>query len=143
MTGTLRNHYLARMRRFKQIGVYLAPGLLVGILASCATFDESPRGAQRFVAEAPVVELEEPADLREILYVSGLGRSLATVGADGTPGSVLLESDGFPGFPRGVITAHSWSPDGEAVVAAATHAASGSSGWRMMRPVCCVFASPR
>lgn len=108
--------YLPTMRRFTKLAAVLS--LTIGFLASCTTLSQGAVEELPEARTAPTLTLDEPARLEEILYVSGLGRRLATVGADGSEGTELLESESFPGFRRGVITAHSWSPSGDAVVAA-------------------------
>ncbi len=131
----------------RRLIVYIT-SLLVLLISSCAT-GPAGRAEGPVLPEAPVITLEEPLELQEIIYASSLGTSVVTVSADGSDRTVLLESTEFPSFARGIVTAHTWSSDGEAV-ALAVHLRTaegrrlealyvGREGERELRPV---FSSP-
>lgn len=118
------------------------------LLISCASLPEAGDGASAF-PEVPVITLEEPLELGDILYVSALGTSLSVASDEGGDEQVLLRSEEFSGFSRGIITAHTWSADGNAF-AAAVHLRTpegkrlealyvGRSGEKEIRPL---FTSP-
>jgi len=142
LTRTVSYSYLRAMRPVARHAIMAI--LLIPILLSCASIPGGNEG-ELPLPEAPVIALDEPLELRDILYVSSLGTSLSTVSADGKRRQVLLRSEEFSGFARGIITAHTWSADGDAF-AVAVHLRTpekrrlealyvGRSGERVIRPV--------
>lgn len=115
MTKTVSYRYFRGMRTLAHHAILVT--LISLLFLSCASLPQSGEEAPP-LPEAPVITLEEPLELGDILYVSALGTSLSTVSAEGRDEQILLRSEEFNGFTRGTMTAHTWSADGKAFAVA-------------------------
>lgn len=153
LTILLKHDYLAGMRRLQRTGPLFLTIISTIAISACATIgggsNLAEAGDEQRLPEAPVISLDQPLELHEILYVSELGRTLHTVSAEGGDHELLLDWQGYDGFARGIITSHAWSSDGDAI-AASVHLRTdegrrlevlyiGKEGSKEMRPV---FSSP-